>query len=1025
MPPFGRSYETTTALADSYPSPWDVSWLPGDQNQVINAINSIVTDPSAGGSSDSGLAGHGSTILSYSLNSIAGNPAGVNPAFTLAMFRKEANFARPGTIAYNQNNPGNLRCAGYGMIDCQNGFAVFASMDDGIKAYFWMLQYQYKPGGGWPSNFNCADITCIITHYCPPSQCDTQGYIAQVGQWTQDFMARISSGGGTTPLTASWVSPSNGQTTSSGTVHLEASVSGGSGGGYEVAFSAKYSGNWHSVKPRSSSTSFDWNMCSSGVPDGDIELGLEAWDSAGSHYVFSEHNPGGNYHINKSGCPTYTHLECQNGQCVRVSGAGTDQCSPEGSSCGAGDGVELCDGTYYGQPCQIFPVGDYANLNDYGWYDRAESARFVGNCRDTRCHAVISTETNFSGNPIHMENNDYPDLGDCCRNHIRSLHIYRIDNPPGKPHDPSPSSGATLAPTTSLDISFQADGDQFQIHAWGNNYDRWRNWDPNRGMHLDGLTPGQAYRWQAQAQNRWGTGSWSDEWTFTIQSAVPSPPVLQNPTNGAVFNEGDSITLSWSATGDQYYGEIWGGPGGTLTFGWQTGTSKNIGTQWAGYTYSWHVEARNSSGPSGWSSTWTFTVKPATPTNLNTQAVSCNQVNLTWSDNSGNEEGYKVYRNGSYVGQVGMNTTSYQDTGLSENTTYSYYVKAFRGSIESDASNTMSATTTACRTVTVDSVSISDVDGNPSTTFYTGDQISFGIGATNHTGATQASSWWWTTYNSSSTKIQSLSYDNWQYTMPPGWSGAGWPVTIPSDLPEGTYRFVGTVQIGSDSDSKEMDFVIQIRPATNDDFDSPKQISILPYTDIMDTTGATSTADDPALYMCDRGPGVATVWYRFTPSTTGHLRVDTLGSNYDTMLAVWAGTRGNLQMAACNDDLDWPANPESSLVRTVSAGTTYYIEVAEYGSSLASEVSSDLASKSPASGVGVLAGGTLQLNARLQSLCSSYDLNENGKVDAPDIQTLASSWRQVFWPPYDCDGDSFITVKDVMCTVTHWGEICP
>jgi hypothetical protein len=222
-----------------------------------------------------------------------------------------------------------------------------------------------------------------------------------------------------------------------------------------------------------------------------------------------------------------------------------------------------------------------------------------------------------------------------------------------------------------------------------------------------------------------------------------------------------------------------------------------------------------------------------------------------------------------------------------------------------------------------------------------------------------------------------------------------------------------------------MDFVIQIRPATNDDFDSPKQISSLPYTDIMDTTGATSTADDPALYMCDRGPGVATVWYRFTPSTTGHLRVDTIGSNYDTMLAVWTGTRGDLQMAACNDDLDWPANPESSLVRTVSAGTTYHIEVAEYGSSLASEVSSDLASKSPANGVGVLAGGTLQLNARLQSLCSSYDLNENGKVDAPDVQNLTNFWRQPMWPPYDCDGDGIITVKDIMCMVKRWGETCP
>ena len=176
----------------------------------------------------------------------------------------------------------------------------------------------------------------------------------------------------------------------------------------------------------------------------------------------------------------------------------------------------------------------------------------------------------------------------------------------------------------------------------------------------------------------------------------PAAPTLQSPANGSTFNEGQGINLSWSATGNEYYGEIWGGPGGTLTFGWQSGTSKNIGSQWAGYTYSWHVKARNGAGQSGWSSTWTFTVRPAAPSNLSAQATSCNQVTLYWTDNSGNEEGYKIYRNGSYVGQVGMNATSYQDTGLSENTTYSYYVRAFRGSIESDTSNTASATTHAC-----------------------------------------------------------------------------------------------------------------------------------------------------------------------------------------------------------------------------------------------------------------------------------------------------------------------------------------
>jgi hypothetical protein len=194
-------------------------------------------------------------------------------------------------------------------------------------------------------------------------------------------------------------------------------------------------------------------------------------------------------------------------------------------------------------------------------------------------------------------------------------------------------------------------------------------------------------------------------WHLAIQSieafdhniCPPAPPSLQSPGNGSTFNEGESITLSWSATGDEYYGEVWGGPAGTTYFGWQSGTSKNIGSQWAGYTYSWHVKARNSGGESGWSDTWTFTVKPGKPS-LSAQAVSCNQIDLYWNDSSGSEEGYKIYRDGSYISQVGADVTSYQDTGLSENTDYFYYVRAFRGSIESNNSNTVNVHTPFCPT---------------------------------------------------------------------------------------------------------------------------------------------------------------------------------------------------------------------------------------------------------------------------------------------------------------------------------------
>jgi murein DD-endopeptidase MepM/ murein hydrolase activator NlpD len=194
--------------------------------------------------------------------------------------------------------------------------------------------------------------------------------------------------------------------------------------------------------------------------------------------------------------------------------------------------------------------------------------------------------------------------------------------------------------------------------------------------------------------------------------SVPSAPALNSPGNGQYFNEGDSINLSWSATGSEYYGEVWGGPGGTLTFGWQSGTSINIGSQWAGYTYSWHVKARNGSGESGWSETRMFTVRPGAPSNLSATAASCSQINLGWSDNSGNEEGYKVYRNSSLIATLGSGATSYQSTGLAGNTNYSFTVTAYRGSIESNSSNSANATTQTCSTPPGTPTGVSATDGS-------------------------------------------------------------------------------------------------------------------------------------------------------------------------------------------------------------------------------------------------------------------------------------------------------------------------
>lgn len=70
------------------------------------------------------------------------------------------------------------------------------------------------------------------------------------------------------------------------------------------------------------------------------------------------------------------------------------------------------------------------------------------------------------------------------------------------------------------------------------------------------------------------------------------------------------------------------------------------------------------------------TTAPSIPTGLTATAVSSSQINLSWnasSDTSG-ISGYRLYRNGLLVNT--FVSTSYQDTGLTANTSYSYTVSA-------------------------------------------------------------------------------------------------------------------------------------------------------------------------------------------------------------------------------------------------------------------------------------------------------------------------------------------------------------
>jgi hypothetical protein len=123
----------------------------------------------------------------------------------------------------------------------------------------------------------------------------------------------------------------------------------------------------------------------------------------------------------------------------------------------------------------------------------------------------------------------------------------------------------------------------------------------------------------------------------------------------------------------------------------------------------YHVIAYNSAGDSP-ASNEDCTVPPAAPSGLVATAAGSDAIDLSWSRNSGYEDGYEIRRWSCYedwysgewycdyyaIATVGLDV-SYSDTGLNPSESYSYLVVAFKDKGDrrgySDLSNEASATT--------------------------------------------------------------------------------------------------------------------------------------------------------------------------------------------------------------------------------------------------------------------------------------------------------------------------------------------
>lgn len=127
---------------------------------------------------------------------------------------------------------------------------------------------------------------------------------------------------------------------------------------------------------------------------------------------------------------------------------------------------------------------------------------------------------------------------------------------------------------------------------------------------------------------------------------------------------------------------------------------------------------------------------------------------------------------------------------------------------------------------------------------------------------------------------------------------------------------------------------VTIPAPAHDLFADAHVVTTLPYNHEVNVTSATVSANDPNYDCGSMNQGGQTVWYRYTAVTNTPLVVHAQGSRYDTMLAVWQGTPGNLTNIACDDDANG-SNLQSEIKFVARAGQEYYFEVAAYGSTQA------------------------------------------------------------------------------------------
>ena len=280
------------------------------------------------------------------------------------------------------------------------------------------------------------------------------------------------------------------------------------------------------------------------------------------------------------------------------------------------------------------------------------------------------------------------------------------------PPIPGPPNALTASATSSSMIALAWNdnatneiGERIERSVGSNSaYALLFNTGPGITAYTDGtLLDGVHYYYRIQSFNTGGFSPYSNE-----QSAITP---LNAPTGlTATTVSSSQVNLTWTDTSATETGfAIEQSPADNLHYTQIATVDPNVTSYTAsgleeGTQYYYRVRAYNALVNSDYSSekhTTTLSNLPAAPSNLIITSLTSTRVFLAWTDNSGNEQGFKIQRKqgvtGTYadIATLSANVTTYTDSDstLLDGTKYYYQVYAYNSAGSSPFSNEVNGTT--------------------------------------------------------------------------------------------------------------------------------------------------------------------------------------------------------------------------------------------------------------------------------------------------------------------------------------------